>query len=131
MINGVSKSGQCAMEVHRTGTKARPCSQKKMWASSSTTRAPVGRHSPLLCVLALAVFLQLSSHDACNGTMPYGQPSPPWRPREESCPPRTKGLKWTRGLKSLSICFRKWPVFQAAVSPPAAHSPSSSPAPPT
>lgn len=46
MINGVSKNGQCAVEVHRTGTETRPCVQKRAWAARLTTRAPVGRHSP-------------------------------------------------------------------------------------
>lgn len=129
MINGVSKNGQCTVEVHRSGTKTRPCIQKRAWAARLTARAPGGDTAPPVRAGSCCSFLQPSSHDARKGSVPYRQASPPWRPGEEHCPPSTRGLKWARGLKSLLIRFKRWPVFEAAVPPPAAHSPSGSPTP--
>ena len=72
MVDRLAKNGQCAVEDHRTGPKTRSCSQRKTWAPRLTTRARVGRHSPTPpCVLAVTVScLQLSSRDACDGTLP-------------------------------------------------------------
>lgn len=109
--------------------RSSPVVTRKCGASELTTRAPAGTHKPLLCSAGSlgVIFANTFRWMPGNGTVLCGRPFPSWRPGEDRCPPNTKSLKWTLGLKIPFVYFKKWPVFQVVMSPPVVHEPSSFP----